>query len=168
MEAVAADVYGPVRQRTDLGTGDEAMTFLGQYSRTVDDKGRLVIPGEFRRGLGAGAMMTRSFDSCICIYPKSKWEVLAGAVRDLPQVRSDVRDLARSVFGGATKCSLDAQGRIAVPAYLREFANLRGEAVILGVNGHLEIWSKDLWLRKQLNAEASESVFLEVLSASGA
>lgn len=138
--------------------------FLGQYERTLDDKGRMAIPTEFRAGLGAGAVLTRSFDNCLCIYPAARWESLARAVDDLPQVRTEARDLARSLFGGATPCEFDRQGRVAIPAFLREHAGLSGEAVVVGVNSRVEIWNKGAWMQEQQRYETEGPQLAAVLS----
>lgn len=137
---------------------------LGQYERSLDDKGRLAIPVEFRAALGSGAVMTRSFDNCLCIYPAAKWESLARAIDDLPQVRFEVRALARSLFGGAVPCKFDRQGRVSVPVFLREHAGISGEIVVAGINGHVEIWANDAWLREQQRFETEGSRIAEVLS----
>jgi len=137
---------------------------LGQWERTLDDKSRIAIPMEVREGLGSNAVLTRSFDNCLCIYPAAKWEALANAINDLPQVRAEARLLARGLFGGAVPCELDRQGRIGIPAFLREHAGLNGDAIIVGVNGHVEIWSRDAWLREQQRFETEGSRIAEVLS----
>src|SRR5919205_4411807 len=98
--------------------------FLGQYERSLDDKSRLAIPAELRAGLGNGAVMTRSFDNCLCIYPAAKWESLARAANDLQDLRPEARLRARALFSGAVPCEFDSQGRVAVPAFLREYAGI--------------------------------------------
>lgn len=133
--------------------------FLGQYERSIDEKGRLAIPTEFRASLGTGAVLTRSFDNCLCIYPAPKWETFARAVDDLPQVRPEVRDLARSLFGSAVLCEFDRQGRLSVPAFLRDYAGLTSEAVVVGVNSRVEIWRREAWVQQQ-NAFADEGAQL--------
>jgi len=138
--------------------------FLGQYERNLDDKSRVAVPTELRTGLGNGAVLTRSFDTCLCIYPAVTWEALARAVDDLPQVRPEVRVLARSLFSGAVPCEFDRQGRITIPAFLREHAGLNGDAVIAGVNSRVEIWSREAWLREQQKFETDGARFAEVLS----
>ena len=141
--------------------------FLGQYDRTIDDKGRLAIPAELRSEMGSGAVLTRSFDTCLCIYPAAKWESLVHAIEDLPDVRTEVRTLARAFFGGAVPCELDRQGRLIVPPFLREFAGLNGEAIVVGVNSKIEIWAKEQWLQQQQLFE-SNGARLGALSLSGA
>jgi MraZ protein len=141
-----------------------SVMFLGQYERSLDDKSRLAIPSELRAGLGTGAVLTRSFDNCLCIYPAARWEALARAVDDLPQVRSEVRILARSLFSGAVPCEFDRQGRVVVPAFLREHAGLNGEVVIVGVNSRIEIWSREAWLQEQQRFEREGARLAEALS----
>jgi MraZ protein len=138
--------------------------FLGQYERSLDEKSRLAIPAELRSGLGTGAVITRSFDNCLCIYPASRWEVLANALDDFPQVRSEARILARSLFGGAVPCDFDRQGRIVVPAFLREHAGISGEIIIVGVNSHVEVWSRDAWLEQKQRFEKESAQLAEALS----
>ncbi len=138
--------------------------FLGQYERSVDDKSRVAVPSELRTGLGAGAVMTRSFDACLCIYPAARWDVLSRALEDFPQVRAEARILARSLFGSAVPCDFDRQGRIVIPAFLREHASLKGEVVIVGVNSHCEIWDRDAWRQEELRFEKESVQLAEMLS----
>jgi len=138
--------------------------FLGQYERSLDEKSRVAIPAELRSGLGTGAVITRSFDNCLCIYPASRWEVLANALDDFPQVRSEARILARSLFGGAVPCDFDRQGRIVVPAFFREHAGISGEIIIVGVNSHVEVWSRDAWLEQKQRFEKESAQLAEALS----
>jgi MraZ protein len=142
--------------------------FLGQYERSLDDKFRLAIPSELRAGLGTGAVLTRSFDNCLCIYPAARWESLARAVDDLPQVRTEARVLARSVFSGAVPCEFDRQGRVVIPAFLREHAGINGDVIIIGVGSRVELWSKDAWGRERQRFEAEGPRLAEVLSVSSA
>lgn len=138
--------------------------FLGQYDRSLDDKCRLAIPVELRNGLGPGAILTRSFDNCLCIYPAAKWEALALAIGDLPDVRPEVRDLSRSLFGSAVPCEFDRQGRVVIPAFLREHAGLTGEAVVVGVNSRVEIWDRESWRECQERFEREGARLAEALT----
>ncbi len=138
--------------------------FLGEYERSLDEKCRVAIPVELRTGLGIGAVITRSFDNCLCIYPAARWEVLANALDDFPQVRSEARILARSLFGGAVPCDFDRQGRIVIPAFLREHAGISGEVVVVGVNSHVEVWSRAAWLQQKQRFEKESAQLAEALS----
>jgi MraZ protein len=142
--------------------------FLGQYERSLDDKSRLAIPAELRSGLGSGAVLTRSFDNCLCIYPAGTWESLARAVDDLPQVRHEARVVARALFSGAVPCEFDRQGRIVIPAFLRDHAGIDGDVTVVGVFSRVEIWSAEAWRREREKFESEGSQLAEVLSSSRA
>src|SRR5579859_3059279 len=140
--------------------------FLGEYERSLDEKSRLALPSELRAQLGPGAVLTRSFDNCLCIYPAAKWEALARAVDDLPQVRYEARVLARSLFGGAVPCEFDRQGRFGIPAFLREHAGLtiHDDVVVVGLYSRIEIWNRETWDGQRQKFETQGSQLAEVLS----
>jgi MraZ protein len=142
--------------------------FLGQFERTLDDKSRLAVPAELRSGLGPGAVLTCSFDKCLCIYPASRWESLARAIEDLRDTREEVRVLARNLFGCAVPCEFDRQGRVGVPAFLREFADLGAEVVVVGVNTRVEIWSREAWLNERRRFESRGAAIAQSLSIASA
>lgn len=139
--------------------------FLGQFERTLDGKSRLAMPAEMRVGLETGAVLTRSFDNCLCIYPAEKWESLAQAIDDLPQVRPEVRTLARALFGGAVPIEFDRQGRIVLPAFLRESAGIRTEVMVIGVNSRVEIWDRAAWDEQRVRFETDGQALARALSA---
>ena len=138
--------------------------FLGQYERRIDDKSRLAIPANLRVGLDRGAVLGRSFDNCLCIYPVDRWEALARAADDLVQVRYEARALARALFSTAVPCRLDRQGRVVVPAFLREYANLQDEVIVLGVGSHVEIWDREQWMRERQTAAGARARLAEELA----
>jgi len=132
--------------------------FLGEYERSLDSKGRLAVPAELRADLGHGAILARSFDTCLCIYPAEKWEALVRAADDLSEVRYEVRALIRSLFSGAVPMTLDRQGRVVVPAFLREHADLHGEVVVVGVGSRVEIWNKERWVGERQSVGDPRSI----------
>jgi MraZ protein len=142
--------------------------FLGQYERNLDGKSRLAIPSEMRAGLGDDAILTRGFDNCLCIYPAAKWSALVLAMEHFSDVRAEARTLARGLFGSAVPCAFDGQGRVTIPVFLREHAGLNGDAVVVGVNTHVEIWGKEAWIREQQTFETKGSRLAESLTASSA
>lgn len=119
--------------------------FIGEYQHTLDDKGRIIIPSRFRDDLGDGFVMTKGLDNCLFVYPKSEWNVLEEKLKTLPLTNRDARAFIRFFFSGATECILDKQGRVLIPANLREHSKLDKDAVIIGVATRMEIWSKDEW-----------------------
>jgi len=119
--------------------------FLGEHQHTVDAKGRLIIPSRFREGLGEKFVLTKGLDTCLFAYPQEEWAILARKMRSLPMTRSDARAFVRFFFSGATECEIDKQGRILIPANLREYAGLKKEVVVIGVSSRVEIWARDRW-----------------------
>ena len=119
--------------------------FTGEYRHSVDDKGRIAVPAKFRTQLADGAVVSRWLDACLAIHTRAGWDLLATKVSSLPITDTAARLFQRYVFAGAFEADLDRQGRVVVPAYLREWAGLEGEAVVVGSRDHAEIWSPQRW-----------------------
>lgn len=130
--------------------------FLGEYQHNIDAKGRLIIPARLREGLGDKFIITKGLDSCLFAYPMDEWSVLEQKMRSLPFTRADARAFVRFFFAGATECEIDKQGRILVPANLRDYAGLEKEVVVIGVSNRVEMWSKERW--EKYNEESASSV----------
>ena len=119
--------------------------FTGEYRHSVDDKGRIAVPAKFRAQLESGAVVSRWLDACLAIHTRTGWETLAERVAGLPITDPNSRLFTRYVFAGAVEAELDRQGRVVVPAYLREWAGLAADAVIVGSRDHAEIWEPSRW-----------------------
>src|SRR5680860_1604110 len=119
--------------------------FLGRFAFAVDAKGRLAIPSRFRSDLANGLVLTRGVDPCLALYPMEAWIPLAQRVDALSIADPDSRAFRRLVFAEATDLDLDGQGRILVPAALRDYAGIEREAVVTGVHSFIEIWSAERW-----------------------
>ena len=119
--------------------------FTGEYRHSVDDKGRVAVPARFRVQLESGAVVSRWLDGCLAIHTRPGWEALAARVAGLPVTDPASRLFTRYVFAGAFEADLDRQGRVVLPAFLREWAGLESEAVIVGSRDHAEIWEPSRW-----------------------
>ena len=119
--------------------------FTGEYRHTVDDKGRIAVPAKFRVQLGAGAVVSRWLDACLAIHTQEGWGELATKVAALPITDPNARRFSRLIFAGAAEVELDRQGRILLPAYLRDHIALGSEAVVVGSRDHAEIWVPATW-----------------------
>jgi len=119
--------------------------FTGEYRHTVDDKGRIAVPAKFRAQLGAGAVVSRWLDACLAIHTTQGWDSLAAKVAALPITDQNARRFQRLIFAGAAEVELDRQGRVLLPAYLREHIDLGTEAVVVGSRDHAEIWVPATW-----------------------
>lgn len=127
--------------------------FMGEYLHTIDGKGRLIVPVKFREALGEKFIATKGLDHCLFIYPEEEWQTIEQKLRALPFTQPDVRAFVRFFFSGATECELDKQGRILLPANLREYAQLVKDVVLVGVSSRVEIWSQELWADYSEQAE---------------
>lgn len=119
--------------------------FLGEYTHSIDDKGRVTIPARFRGELAAGLVVTRGFDQNLMIFPLKEWEELAQKIAGRPLSDESVRAFRRRVFSGAVDLTPDRQGRIVLPQYLREFAQIEDEVVITGMFNYVELWGTGEW-----------------------
>jgi len=141
--------------------------FLGEYSHSIDNKGRLSVPKKFRESLGEKAILTKGLDGCLFLYPASEWDSLSTKLRELSVTQADTRAFARYLFGSAAEVKFDQLGRIQIPEYLRGYAKLTKETVLLGVLERVEIWRKEEWhkLSKVLGERGEE--IAEKLSKKG-
>ena len=118
--------------------------FMGEFDHTLDAKGRIIIPSKFREDLGEEFVITQGLDGCLFVYPNSEWQVFIEKLKTLPGTK-EARQLQRYFMAGAAACQVDKQGRILMPARLRESAALDKEIVFVGVLNKIEIWSKERW-----------------------
>ena len=140
--------------------------FTGEFRHTVDDKGRLAVPARFRAQLEGGAVVSRWIDGCLAIHTRTGWDALAARVAGLPITDAGARLFQRQIFGGALEAELDRQGRVLLPAYLREEAGLREEALVVGARDHAEIWAPDRWAEYSRTMQ-DPSAFAEAISGLG-
>ena len=119
--------------------------FMGEYSHTIDTKGSLIIPSRFREELGETFVVTKGLDGCLFVFSDEEWKAFEIKLKSLPLTNKNARQFARFFVAGATPCELDKQGRILLPATLREFAGLEKDVVLTGMLNRIEIWSKDKW-----------------------
>lgn len=119
--------------------------FWGEYSHQLDEKGRLIIPVRYRPHLAPAAFLTRGLDHNLVIYPQHAWRSLAERLNEMPLTHPVARALRRLLFSGAVELSLDRQGRIYIPAYLREYAGLDSAVLIAGMETYVELWEPGHW-----------------------
>ena len=118
---------------------------LGEHHHNIDDKGRLVIPNEYRLELGNRFVITRGIEKCLYVYSLIEWDKLVTKLNTLPFTKKDARTFMRSFFSGATVCEFDKTGRINITSPLVSYADLQKECVVIGVNDRLEIWNESLF-----------------------
>lgn len=132
-----------------------AVLFIGEYLHTMDNKGRLFIPARFREGLGLVFVVTKGLDRCLFLYSRPEWELMEKKLRKLPLARAEARAFTRLFFSGAAELEADKQGRVLLPAALRDYARLEKDVMVLGVSSRVEIWAREEWERYSSEAAAA-------------
>jgi MraZ protein len=127
--------------------------FLGEYEYKVDNKGRLPLPPKFRQELMGELVLTKGLEKCIVIYPAEEWHKVADTLSASAVPSSKFRTMNRAMFGTAFSLSLDGQGRIALPAALRNRVQIGDTAFVVGANNCVEIWNPLLWETEKTAAE---------------
>ena len=128
---------------------------MGTYHHNIDAKGRMSFPTKLRDLLGGEFYVTKSINQkCLTIYSKSEWEKLANKIAELPDSLGGL-DIKRWLFSGAGELVPDKQGRVLIPSDLREFAGLKKDVVVIGLDDKAEIWDKELWDAQQSNMDMS-------------
>lgn len=141
--------------------------FIGEYNHNLDEKGRLAIPVKFREELKGGAVVTKGLDGCLFLYPLSEWRILADKLSQLPISQANTRAFARLMLAGAMDVSLDKQGRVMIPDYLRKYINLSKKVIINGLYNRLEVWDEDTWEEYKKKTEADSGEIAEQLGEIG-
>ena len=119
--------------------------FMGEFTHAVDEKGRLTIPAKFREELAYGAVITRGYEKYLVIYTAEAFKRLTARAETFSPTNPENRALLRLTYSGASEATPDRQGRILVPPFLREYAGLESDSVVVGVGHYIEVWSKVGW-----------------------
>ena len=137
--------------------------FTGEHERLLDEKGRLVLPPNFRRHLQDAAFIAKSLEApCLMVYSAEEIEKVAERLIEQVQGKKVTADAQRRWSASISEVKTDSQGRIAIPTKLREEIGLQREAVLIGVINRLEIWIPNEWNRVEgePESELTESVWL--------
>ncbi|MDD4956647.1 MAG: division/cell wall cluster transcriptional repressor MraZ [Candidatus Omnitrophica bacterium] len=123
--------------------------FYGEYQHSLDKKSRLIIPARFRDPIKDAGIeklyLTRGLDECLFMFPESEWKVQENRFRNMSFTKSESRKFNRLFFSGATPVEPDKQWRVLVPDYLKDYAGLSRDIMIIGVSNRIEIWDAKKW-----------------------
>ncbi len=124
--------------------------FLGEFSHSLDDRGRLSLPKKIREELeSVEVILTRGFEACIFGYQKSTWLNDTKKQLEIPVFEERGRNLRRFTFSGAVPVEMDKLGRVLIPANLKEYAGIKNEVMVIGAGDHFEIWDSKKWKEYQ-------------------
>lgn len=120
--------------------------FLGQFYHNIDEKGRLTVPSRFREGLASGRVyVMQGFERNLMVLPESTFEVVSHRIQNLSMTDPTARLLRRLLFSMADHVDMDKTGRILIPQFLRQSANLDTEVFVVGSGDYFEIWAPEEW-----------------------
>ena len=123
--------------------------WYGEYIHSLDDKSRFVLPAKFRQSIKKHSIakfyFTRGLDGCLFMFAEKDWQKLEDRFKSLSFTKQQARSFNRLYFSGAYDFKPDSQGRILIPDYLRDFADIKKDIVIIGVSDRIEIWDKGRW-----------------------
>jgi MraZ protein len=118
---------------------------IGEYTHTIDEKNRLSLPAKFRSEMGKKVVLTPGLDNCLFVFTKGQWSKIEEKLNQSSLLQADNRSFNRFMFGGAVEADIDALGRILVPDFLRERANLKSKVSVVGVSDRVELWNDKAW-----------------------
>ncbi len=121
--------------------------FIGEYSHNIDAKGRMIMPSKFRQDeLGEVFYVTKGTEKCLFVYSRDEWAKFEEKLAGLPiTTNPQAGAFVRFFLSGAAECEVDKLGRINIPAYLREYANIEKDVKVLGARSRIEIWDAKTW-----------------------
>lgn len=123
--------------------------FYGEYLHSIDRKGRLILPAKFRDVSKSHFIerfyVTRGLDKCLFMFSEEEWRTQENKFKALPFTHQQARTFNRMFFSGACEINFDNQGRILLAQYLKDYAEIKKDVVIVGVSNRIEIWAKDKW-----------------------
>jgi len=133
--------------------------FYGEHEHTIDRKGRLIIPSRFREVMKEHYVerfvVTRGLDHCLFLFPEDEWRAQESRFRALSITKQESRRFNRFYFSGAVELACDRQGRILIPDYLKQFAGIKRDVVLVGISNRIEIWDQEEW--KKFYSQFKES-----------
>jgi len=121
--------------------------FLGEYSPNITSGNRIVLPKKHREQLADNAVvLSKGFEKCILIYDMGDWgERVGRQIDNLASEGLKKSNLERYIYTSATEASVDLQGRLVIPADLKNYAGITEKTAVIGVGDHVEIWNSSAW-----------------------
>ena len=138
--------------------------FIGEHLYSIDEKRRVGIPAKFRKELGIGAVITKGLDNCLVLYPIKEWKSRTEKLQEMPLAR---RGYVRITLSGAVDIKFDKLGRTLIPDYLKKYARLKKNVIIIGLGNRIEIWDKKAWDDYRAKSEGQIESIAEKLEELG-
>ncbi|MEE4167066.1 MAG: division/cell wall cluster transcriptional repressor MraZ [Desulfocapsaceae bacterium] len=123
--------------------------FRGRSEHALDPKGRLNFPSRFKDVLqhyGSEMLMVTSWGEHLRVFPASEWQIFEDKLLTKGREEPNLAGFIRHVVSGVSECSLDKQGRLLIPAFLRSEAGIARDVVLNGMLEFVEIWNQKAWV----------------------
>ena len=140
---------------------------IGEYTHVIDEKNRLSLPAKFRSVMGKKVVLTPGLDRCLFVFTAKEWSKIEEKLTQSSLLQADNRSFNRFMFGGAVEVEVDSIGRILIPDFLRQRANLKNKVVIIGVSSRVEIWNASVWSEYKKVVEKQADALAEKLGSVG-
>ena len=143
------------------------LMFYGEYTHSIDRKGRLILPSKIREVCKENGVdrffVTRGLDKCIFMFSSEEWRIQEQKFKGMPFTKQESRSFNRMFFSGAIDVVPDKQGRFIIPQFLKDYANIKRETIVIGVSNRIEIWDKTSWSEFHKNSSNSYEQIAENL-----
>lgn len=121
------------------------MRFVGRFEHSLDVKGRIILPARFRASFDTVAFISKHNERCLALWTPEAFELKLDQMQSIQDRSPQDRQMVRAWASGSSEVELDKQGRLAIPAYLREFARLESAVLVHGAITHIELWDPAEW-----------------------
>lgn len=122
---------------------------LGRYESKISEKHQVAFPKKYREILGRRIIITKGMGRYLIAVSGESWELLLEGTEGRPFIDKDTREIQRFLLGNAYEAGFDTQGRLVLPQYLREYAELRRDVIFAGIRKYVEVWDKESWESQQ-------------------
>jgi MraZ protein len=127
--------------------------FVGRYEHSLDTKGRVILPAKFRADFERGGFLTENREGCLALWTPGEFDRQMQAMQEQASAGRTERNRARTWAASSHEVEIDRQGRMAIPAHLREFASLDGDVLVCGAIDRVELWNPAVWRERVAPAE---------------
>lgn len=138
------------------------MKFIGSYINKIDDKGRMIVPSNFKKILDTTIFLSLEFENTLVIRTKDDFQKWENELKDLDPLKKSTRTLQRLILGNSEKIKIDSKGRINIPNILLKNSNIGKNVVVVGVGNKIEIHSEDVWNEMNTNKFSLEDAAEEI------
>ncbi len=122
-----------------------ALRFVGRHEHSLDVKGRIILPARFRTSFDTAAFVSKHNERCLALWTPESFETKLDQMEAIQDRTPEDRQVVRAWASGSAEVEIDRQGRLAIPAYLREYARLETAVLIHGAINHIELWDPGEW-----------------------